>query len=77
MTNIKVKPTPTVDNECKPKVLSIGEIIWDVYPDRRLIGGAPLNLAAHLAACGVSSSLLSGVGEDALGADALERIKLE
>ena len=29
------------------KLLSFGEIIWDVYPDEKYLGGAPLNFAAH------------------------------
>ena len=31
----------------QPAVLVFGEIIWDVYPDKSCIGGAPLNFAAH------------------------------
>ena len=30
-----------------PVLFSLGEILWDQYPDRRLLGGAPFNLAAH------------------------------
>ena len=53
------------------KILSIGEIIWDVFPDKQVIGGAPLNFAAHSSLCGSESALLSAVGNDALGDDAL------
>ena len=31
------------------KLLSFGEVLWDVYPEDRFIGGAPLNFAAHCA----------------------------
>ncbi len=31
------------------KILSVGEILWDIYPDKKHIGGAPFNFAAHLA----------------------------
>ncbi len=31
------------------KILSFGEIIWDVYEDKKCIGGAPFNFAAHCA----------------------------
>ena len=31
------------------KALSLGEILWDVYPDKEYLGGAPLNFAAHFA----------------------------
>ena len=59
----------------KNKILSIGEIIWDVFPDKSVIGGAPLNFAAHCALCGAESALLSAVGEDQLGKDALAALK--
>ncbi len=50
------------------KILSFGEIIWDVFPDgEAVIGGAPLNFAAHAVKCGAGASLLSAVGDDTLG----------
>lgn len=52
-------------------ILSFGEIIWDVYPDKALIGGAALNFSAHAAKCGEEVCLLSAVGQDDLGGDAL------
>ena len=51
----------------KKRILSVGEIIWDVYPTSREIGGAPLNFAAHCAICGAESLLLSALGKDELG----------
>lgn len=57
------------------RILSVGEIIWDVYSDRQVIGGAPLNFAAHAARCGANSALLSAVGEDALGDAAMEALR--
>lgn len=53
------------------KILSIGEIIWDVYPDQKAIGGAPLNFAAHTVLCGAKSALISAVGNDLLGDEAI------
>lgn len=55
----------------KKKILAIGEIIWDVYPESREIGGAPLNFASHCVICGAEGRLLSAVGSDALGDEAL------
>ena len=55
----------------KKNILSVGEIIWDVYPTSREIGGAPLNFASHCAICGAKSLLLSAVGNDELGDQAL------
>lgn len=55
----------------KKKILAIGEIIWDVYPDRKVIGGAPLNFVAHASLCGAQSALVSAVGRDSLGDGAI------
>lgn len=57
------------------KILSFGEVLWDVYPDEKHIGGAPLNFAAHLAKHGADVSMLSAVGKDALGGEALQQLK--
>lgn len=53
------------------KTLSFGEILWDVIGDRKYIGGAPFNIAAHLAKMGVESAMLTAVGDDDLGRKAL------
>lgn len=57
------------------KVLAFGEILWDVYPDNKYIGGAPLNFAAHFVRCGGESWLLSAVGNDTLGNFTLKTVK--
>ena len=54
---------------------TFGEILWDCLPSGRHAGGAPFNVAAHLAQLGVSVSLLSAVGQDALGDEILEVAK--
>jgi len=56
------------------KILSFGEIIWDVYPDKAVIGGAPLNFAAHCVKCGAEGYILSAVGNDELGDKALDEL---
>lgn len=48
-------------------VLSIGEILWDVFPDRELLGGAPLNFSVNIARLGDSASLITAVGNDSRG----------
>lgn len=54
------------------KVLSIGEILWDVFPEQELLGGAALNFSANLARLGDTAALLTAVGDDARGRAALE-----
>lgn len=57
------------------KILSFGEILWDCYPDKKYIGGAPLNFAAHLAKHGENVYMLSSLGDDELGKAATEYLK--
>ncbi len=51
---------------------AFGEILWDCLPSGRHVGGAPFNVAAHLAQIGVTSSLISAVGRDPLGEEILQ-----
>ena len=56
-------------------LIAFGEVLWDVFPDRAEIGGAPLNFASHFAALGGMSYIVSAVGDDALGKDTLKIIR--
>ena len=56
-------------------VVCVGEALWDVLPGGEFLGGAPLNVATHLARLGVPSHLISRVGHDARGRRALEQIR--
>lgn len=56
------------------KILSIGEIIFDVFNGEAEIGGAPLNFCAHCASLGAESALVSAVGNDALAFVATEKL---
>jgi fructokinase len=44
-----------------------GEILWDVLPDGPQPGGAPLNVAYHLNKMGLSTSIISKIGNDRNG----------
>lgn len=56
------------------KMLSFGEILFDVFPSSRRIGGAPLNVAAHFAKLLGESTIVSAVGNDELGAEAIKEV---
>lgn len=58
----------------KPQILAIGEIIWDLYGEQAVLGGAPLNVARHLAALGSPAALLSAVGDDTLGRKTFDQL---
>jgi fructokinase len=45
----------------------VGEALIDEYPDARIVAGAPLHVAAHLATRGWRARLVSRVGDDADG----------
>jgi fructokinase len=51
---------------------AFGEILWDCLPTGRHAGGAPFNVAAHLAQLGGKAAILSAVGQDALGDEICE-----
>ncbi|MBO2543155.1 carbohydrate kinase [Salegentibacter sp. BDJ18] len=49
------------------KAVCFGEILYDVFPDRERIGGAPLNVASRLSGLGISTEMISKVGDDEKG----------
>ena len=58
-------------------IIAIGEILWDVFPDGPRFGGAPANFgcsAAELAQQSALITMVSAVGDDKLGRDALEAL---
>jgi len=57
------------------RILSVGEILWDVIGQNEHLGGAPLNFAAHAQKLGHEVYPLSAVGDDARGHRALELIR--
>jgi fructokinase len=57
------------------RIVSVGEILWDVIGQREHLGGAPLNFAAHAQKLGHEVFPLSAVGDDRRGHSALELIR--
>jgi len=57
-----------------PLVVGIGEILWDLLPDSRQMGGAPANFAVHARALGASGVIVSAVGDDRPGREILEEL---
>jgi len=56
----------------RKRLVGLGEILWDVYDDKALFGGAPANFACHAASLGAESLIVSAVGSDQLGTQALQ-----
>ena len=57
------------------KVISLGEILWDVLPDAEYLGGAPFNFAAHARRLGHDVYFVSAVGDDRRGRSALAKME--
>lgn len=54
--------------------VGLGEILWDVLPEGRKLGGAPANFAYHVNGLGGVGVPVSRVGDDAFGREALEQL---
>jgi len=57
------------------KIVAFGELIWDVFQDGKKLGGAPANLVYRVNMLGDGGFLLSRVGKDASGDEALLMLK--
>jgi len=56
------------------KVAGIGELLWDLLPGGKQLGGAPANFAYHAQSLGASSYVVSAVGDDALGKEIIDQL---
>lgn len=54
------------------KVLAFGEVLWDFIEGDKHFGGAPVNFAAHMVQCGREAAIVTAVGADKLGDQAIE-----
>ncbi len=57
-----------------PSLVSVGELLWDLFPDGPRLGGAPANLAFHAHSLGAQSHLVSAIGSDPRGDQALQSL---
>lgn len=58
------------------KITSIGEILFDLFPTHKKLGGAPLNFIFHIHKLIGEGNIISRVGKDVLGIKAIDEIKL-
>jgi fructokinase len=57
------------------QVFGLGEVLWDLLPQGKQLGGAPANFAYFVSALGARAFLVSRVGQDELGGVTLERLQ--
>lgn len=56
-------------------IVCFGEVLWDVFPNRKKIGGAPLNVALRLQSLENNVSIITRIGEDSDGEGIFQFIK--
>jgi len=56
-------------------ITSIGEILFDIYPNHKRLGGAPLNFIYHVKKLTDNGNIISRVGKDVLGNKAVNDLK--
>ena len=58
----------------KRYVVGLGEVLWDVLPEGKKLGGAPANFAYHAGQfLGMDNTIaVSALGEDKLGDETIE-----
>lgn len=57
------------------KIVAFGEVVWDILPNGKILGGTPSNLVFRCNSLGERGYLLSRVGDDELGAEAIKTLK--
>jgi fructokinase len=57
-------------------IVGLGEVLWDVFPTHKQLGGAPANFAYISSLLGEDAIVASRVGTDAFGDEVVERLNL-
>ena len=56
-------------------VVGLGELLWDLLPEGKQVGGAPANFVYHVTGLGAQGRIVSSIGQDDLGQEMLTRLK--
>lgn len=59
----------------KPLIVGLGEILWDMLPGGKVLGGAPANFAYHCSQLGSEAFVISALGKDDPGCQILEKVE--
>jgi fructokinase len=63
------------ENKKKLSIVCFGEVLFDLFPTHRKIGGAPLNVALRLASLGVNTHIISRIGKDEIGRELIDFVR--
>ena len=58
----------------KPVVVGIGELLWDVFPEVKKAGGAPINFVYNATQLGAEGYAISAVGNDVFGTEIIQEL---
>ena len=61
-------------NTDKKYVVGLGEVLWDVLPEGKKLGGAPANFAYHAGQFGLDTMAVRALGEDKLADETIQQI---
>lgn len=56
-------------------IVGLGELLWDVFPTHKKLGGAPANFAYISGLLGEDATVVSRIGQDALGSEVVSRLQ--
>ena len=56
-------------------IVCFGELLWDIFPDRKVAGGAPFNIVNRATALGLKATVISSVGKDELGSELIKTVE--
>ncbi|MRT94505.1 carbohydrate kinase [Ancylomarina sp. 16SWW S1-10-2] len=57
------------------QIVCYGEVLWDMFPTGKKLGGAPLNVALRAQSLGNKACVISSIGSDKIGNEILAEIK--
>ncbi|AXP81132.1 Ribokinase [Mariniflexile rhizosphaerae] len=57
------------------KITCFGEVLWDVFPTHKKIGGAPLNVASRLQSFNHDVTMVSAIGQGESGSKIMQYLK--
>lgn len=78
LNNIEISQFTIGKNNTDEKIKAVcfGEILWDVFPNEKKIGGAPLNVALRMNSLGTETSIISQIGADKNGDEIRDYLKM-
>jgi fructokinase len=57
------------------QIVCYGEVLWDMLPSGKKLGGAPLNVMLRAQSFGCDAKVISSIGNDASGYEIVEQMK--